>query len=134
EAYEDINHPKHELAQRIYHKTVDKMVTTGEPGFSIDLGDKSRENLRNACTEIVSEDDSDICNLGGLVLSRFDSPEEFGEAVKLGVLFLTAGTLYSDLPYDKVHEVRDKNRRLGLDILGVHDFLLQRGLRYGTDE
>jgi ribonucleotide reductase alpha subunit len=86
------------------------------------------------CTEIVSEDDSDICNLGGLVLSRFDSPEEFGEAVKLGVLFLTAGTLYSDLPYDKVHEVRDKNRRLGLDILGVHDFLLQRGLRYGTDE
>lgn len=134
EAYEDINHPKHELAHRIYHKTVDKMVTTGEPGFSIDLGEKSRENLRNACTEIVSEDDSDICNLGGLVLSRFDSPEEFGEAVKLGVLFLTAGTLYSDLPYDKVHEVRDKNRRLGLDILGVHDFLLQRGLRYGTDE
>src|SRR5690606_33845205 len=90
--------------------------------------------LRNACTEIVSEDDSDVCNLGGIVISRFDNPREFGEAVRYGTLFLTAGTCYSDLPYDKVAEVREKNRRLGLDLIGVHEFLLKRGLGYGTDE
>jgi ribonucleoside-diphosphate reductase alpha chain len=134
EAYDDGSHPKHELAHRIYHKTVDKMLTTGEPGFSIDLGEQSDEKLRNACTEIVSADDSDVCNLGGVVLSRFDDPKEFGEAVRNGTIFLTAGTFYSDLPYEKVAEVREKNRRLGLDILGVHEFLLQRGLKYGSDD
>lgn len=133
-AYEDATHPKHELAHRIYSKTVDKMVTTGEPGFSIDLGDREDEKLRNACTEITSADDSDVCNLGGVVLSRFDDPKEFGKAVRYGVVFLTAGTFYSDLPYAKVHEIREKNRRLGLDILGVHEFLLKRGVKYGSDE
>jgi ribonucleoside-diphosphate reductase alpha chain len=124
----------HDWAKRVYWATVESMVTTGEPGFSVDLGEKRDEKLRNACTEIVSSDDSDICNLGGIVLSRFDDPKAFGKAVHTGVEFLTAGTVYSDVPYEKVAEVREKNRRLGLDILGVHDFLLQRGLRYGTDD
>lgn len=123
-----------EWAKRVYETAVASMTTTGEPGFSVDLGEKRNEKLRNACTEIVSEDDSDICNLGGIVLSRFDDPEEFENAVRLGALFLTAGTVYSDVPYPEVAKVRDKNRRLGLDILGVHEFLLKRGLKYGTDE
>ena len=124
----------HEWATRVYWDAVDRMTQTGEPGFSVDLGEQRDEKLRNACTEIVSADDSDICNLGGLVLSRFDSPHEFEEAVRLGVLFLTAGSVYSDVPYARVAEIREKNRRLGLDILGVHEFLLKRGLRYGTDD
>lgn len=124
----------HTWAHKVYDATVKSMVTTGEPGFSVDLGEHRDEKLRNACTEIVSADDSDICNLGGVVLSRFNDPQDFGAAVRDGVKFLTAGTLYSDVPYDKVSEVRQKNRRLGLDILGVHEFLLQRGLRYGTDD
>lgn len=90
--------------------------------------------LTGQCTEIVSADDSDICNLGGLSLARFDSPDEFEEAVRLGTLYLTAGTVYSHVPYPQVEAVRDKNRRLGLDLLGVHEFLLRRGLTYGSDD
>ena len=134
EAYGDPMHPSHEHAHLVYWRTIESMTTTGEPGFSVDLGDKRDEKLRNACTEITSADDSDICNLGGLVLSRFDNPKQFGAAVRAGVEFLTAGTVYSDVPYEKVAEVREKNRRLGLDILGVHEFLLQRGLQYGSDD
>lgn len=130
-AYNDVGHEKHALAHKVYWKTVERMTTDGEPGFSVDLGENSDEKLRNACTEIVSADDSDICNLGGVVLSRFDDPKEFGEAVRMGALFLTAGTVYSDVPYDRVAEIREKNRRLGLDMLGVHEFLLKRGLKYG---
>lgn len=122
-----------EWSQRVYWTAVDLMTTTGEPGFSVDLGDKRDEKLRNACTEIVSADDSDICNLGGLVLSRFSDPKDFGEAIRLGVLYLLAGSVYSDVPYPKVAEIREKNRRLGLDIMGVHEFLLMRGLKYGSD-
>lgn len=133
-AYADETHALHQQAQFIYWSAVENMVTRGEPGFSIDLGDKSDEKLRNACTEIVSADDSDICNLGGVVLSRFDDPREFERAVRYGVLYLTAGTVYSDVPYEKVAEVREKNRRLGLDLIGVSEFLLKRGLQYGTDD
>lgn len=121
-------------AQRVYWTAIDSMTQTGEPGLSVDLGDKRDEKLRNACTEIVSADDSDICNLGGLVLSRFDDPYEFERAVRAGVLYLLAGTVYSDVPYERVAEIREKNRRLGLDVMGVDEFLLKRGLRYGSDE
>lgn len=119
-------------AQRVYWTTLDKMVTTAEPGFSVNY-ENSRESLRNACTEITSEDDSDICNLGSLNLARFDSIEEFDEAVDLATLFLLAGTVYSDLPHDEVYATREKNRRLGLGLMGVHEWLLKRGRRYGSD-
>jgi ribonucleoside-diphosphate reductase alpha chain len=123
-----------EWAREVYRLTMDKMLTTGEPGFTIDCGEHSDEVLRNACTEITSADDSDVCNLGSIVISRFDTPEQFGSAVRDAVLFLTAGTLYSDLPYDKVYEVREKNRRLGLGIMGGHEFMLKHGCRYGSDD
>jgi len=86
------------------------------------------------CTEITSEDDSDVCNLGSLNMAAFTSLEEFRQAVDLATLFLVAGTVYSDLPYDKVHATREKNRRLGLGIMGVHEWLLKRGKKYGPDD
>lgn len=86
------------------------------------------------CTEITSADDSDVCNLGSLVLPRFESPEEFGRAVRAMVVFLTAGSVYSDVPYAKISEIRDSNRRLGLGLIGVHEFCMKRGVRYGTPE
>lgn len=124
----------HDWAVRVYDTALAHMLRHGEPGFTIDTGKHSGEVLRNACTEITSADDSDVCNLGSLVLPRFDSPREFGKAVEDFVLFLTAGSMYSDVPYDKVAEVREKNRRLGLGLIGVHEFLMKQGVRYGTDD
>lgn len=134
DAYHDELHPKHDHAVKVYKETVAQMVTTGEPGFSVDLGERADEVLRNACTEITSADDSDVCNLGSLVLPKFHSPEQFGKAVRDAALFLTAGSLYSDVSYEKVAEVRESNRRLGLGIIGVHEFCLLHGVKYGTAE
>jgi ribonucleoside-diphosphate reductase alpha chain len=120
-------------ATRVYTAALSHMLAHGEPGFTIDTGDKADEVLRNACTEITSADDSDICNLGSLVLPRFDSPAQFGEAVYDATLFLTAGSVYSDVPYDKVKDIRESNRRLGLGLIGVHEFLMKNGVKYGTD-
>lgn len=36
----------------------------------------------------------------------------------------------ADVPYKKVGIVREKNRRIGLGIMGVHEWLLRRGYRY----
>lgn len=133
-AFENIDDPDHGLAHRIYRLGVAHMVKTAEPGFSVDVGDNAGETLRNACTEITSHDDSDICNLGSINLARISSKEEMEEAVRYGTLFLLAGTVYSDLPYEKVNEVREKNRRLGLGLMGVHEWLLKRSLPYGPND
>lgn len=129
-AYHNDKHKLHSHAHSVYWSTIRQMLKTGEPGFSIDLGANKRENLRNACTEVTSEDDSDICNLGSINMARIHSLEEMERVVELGTLFLMAGTLYSDVPYAKVDEVRTRNRRLGLGLMGLHEWLLVRGLRY----
>lgn len=110
-------------------------METGEPGFSFNFYDQENETLRNACTEVTSEDDSDVCNLGSLNLANIESIERFKEVVKLASKFLLCGTMVADMPYDKVGEVREKNRRLGLGLMGVHEWLLKKGYRYEvTDE
>ncbi|WP_373088727.1 hypothetical protein [Zhongshania sp.] len=105
-------------------------MMNGEPGFSFNFGDKEDETARNACTEVTSRDDSDVCNLGSLNMGAIESLEEFEAIVAVASKFLVCGTLRGDLPNDKIREVREKNRRLGLGLMGVHEWLLKRGYRY----
>ncbi len=114
----------------VFLKNVEQALSTGEPGFSFNFFDKENETLRNACTEVTSEDDSDVCNLGSLNFSRIENIEDLQQTIELATLFLLCGTLKAHLPYKKVEQVRQKNRRLGLGIMGVHEWLLQRGYRY----
>lgn len=132
-AYHNKDHRHNSLAQQVYWAVVRQMLKTAEPGFSIDVGSNKGENLRNACTEITSRDDSDICNLGSINLARVGSLEEFRHLVEIGTAFLLAGTVYSDVPYAKVDEIRRKNRRLGLGLMGIHEWLLKNGKKYGPD-
>ena len=92
------------------------------------------ETLRNACTEVCSADDSDVCNLGSINLGRIESIRELADVVELATKFLLCGTLKAKLPYAKVYEVRDKNRRLGLGLMGIHEWLIKRGYKYEVTE
>ena len=114
----------------VFLQNVRQAMQTGEPGFSFNFGDKQNETLRNACTEVTSEDDSDVCNLGSINLGNIRDLEEFKSVVQLASKFLVCGTLRADLPYEKVYKVREKNRRLGLGLMGIHEWLLQRGQQY----
>jgi len=106
----------------------------GEPGFSFNFGAQENETLRNACTEVTSEDDSDVCNLGSINMGAIETIEEFREVVGLASKFLVCGTLKADLPYDKVRKVREQNRRLGLGLMGMHEWLLKRGYSYEMND
>jgi ribonucleoside-diphosphate reductase alpha chain len=114
----------------IFLQNVRQAMETGEPGFSFNFGSKQNETLRNACTEVTSEDDSDVCNLGSINMGNIRSLEEFKDVVQLASKFLVCGTLRADLPYEKVYKVREKNRRLGLGLMGIHEWLLKRGSGY----
>ena len=119
----------------VFNENVRQAMMTGEPGFSFNFGAKENETLRNACTEITSEDDSDVCNLGSVNLAAIDSIDEFKSVVNLASKFLVCGLIRAQVPYEKVAEVRQKNSRIGLGLMGMHEWLLKRGCRYEmTDE
>ena len=134
QAIEDADHPLYDWAQKVYWTVVEQMLVTGEPGFSIDVGENAGENLRNACTEVTSRDDNDICNLGSINMARVDALEEFSRLVEIGTAFLLAGSDYSLVPYERVADTRQKNRRLGLGIMGVYEWLVKRGYRYEAND
>ncbi len=134
EAYEDVSHIDHELAHKVYWDVVESVLKTGEPGFSIDVKENAGEHLRNACTEVTSRDDNDICNLGSINLAQVVDLEEFKEIVSVATAFLLCGTLYSSVPYDAVDDTRTKNRRLGLGLMGIAEWLAVRGKPYAPDE
>lgn len=114
----------------VFVENCKQALRNGEPGFSFNFGSKQLDTLRNACCELTSEDDSDVCNLGSLNMSRITDIADFMRCTTLATAFLLCGTIKGDLPYEKVYRVRDKNRRLGLGLMGVHEWLLARGQRY----
>lgn len=111
-------------------KNVRQALKSAEPGFSFNFGDKQNETLRNACTEVTSADDSDVCNLGSLNFGRIEDLAELRTVVELATKFLVCGTLRAMLPYNQVALTRTKNRRLGLGLMGVHEWLIKKGSRY----
>lgn len=112
-------------------KNVEMALRNGEPGFSFNFRHQQRETLRNACTEFVSEDDSDVCNLGSINMAAIEDLDDFKATVELASKFLVCGTIRGQLPDEKSRRTREKNRRLGLGLMGMHEWLLQRGHRYG---
>jgi len=114
----------------VFMQNVRQAMQSAEPGFSFNFFDKEDETLRNACTEVTSADDSDVCNLGSINMGRIRDIDEMSDVVALATKFLICGTLKAKLPYEKVYDTRKKNRRLGLGLMGMHEFLIQRGSKY----
>jgi ribonucleoside-diphosphate reductase alpha chain len=130
-AMEDENNPKHELAKQVWMDNCKQAFSTAEPGMAFNFR-KDNESLRNACTEVVSEDDSDKCNLGTVWMNRCKDKKEFADVVKYATLFLLCGGIYSDVPTQKIKEVGLKNNRIGLGLGGIHEWLMQRGMPYSV--
>lgn len=121
---------KDEDVWKLYYDICRNMLKTGEPGFSVDIGKNKKDVLRNPCTEVVSATDSDCCNLGSVNLSRIESIEELKRVTRLAVKFLYLGTYRSWLPHEDFAAVREKDRRIGLGIMGLHEWCIRNGERY----
>jgi ribonucleoside-diphosphate reductase alpha chain len=117
-------------AGETFVKNTRQALMGAEPGFSFNFYDKETETGRNACCELSTSDDSDVCNLGSINLGNIDSMVELRDVTCLMTQFLLCGTLRADLPFEKVYKVREKNRRLGLGLMGIHEWLLKRKYKY----
>lgn len=132
-AIEDADHPLHTQAQHVWMDNCQQAFSTAEPGMSFNFC-KDAESLRNACTEVTSEDDSDKCNLGTVWMNRCETRAEFARVCHIATIFLMCGGLYSDVPTEEIKEVGLKNNRIGLGLGGMHEWLMQRGLPYRVNQ
>lgn len=128
-AIDDEKHQLHSHANEVFMLNCTQAFSTAEPGFSFNFR-KDNETLRNACCEVVSEDDSDKCNLGTLWINRIKTKKELKHVTKYGTMFLMCGGIYSDVPNEKIGEVGKKNNRIGLGLGGIHEWLMSRGMKY----
>lgn len=128
-AIDDKKHDLHKHAKAVWEKNCLQAFSTAEPGFSFNFR-KDNESLRNACTEVVSEDDSDKCNLGTIWINRISDEDELARVTNLATKFLICGGIYSDVPNEQIRKVGDKNNRIGLGLGGIHEWLMVRGYGY----
>ncbi len=117
-------------SHRTFRNNVLMACRNGEPGFAFNFGIHTGETGRNACGEATSSDDSDVCNLGTVNFANIPDQETLRRVVELGSKFLVCGSIRGSMPDEKSLQVREKNRRIGLGIMGVHEWLLRRGSRY----
>ena len=128
-AMEDKSHDLHKHAKKVWEINCKQAFSAAEPGMAFNFLNDN-ESLRNACTEVVSEDDGDKCNLGTIWMNMIPDKERFREVVRLSTLFLLCGGIYSDIPLEKIREVGLKNNRIGLGLGGMHEWLMIRGYKY----
>lgn len=79
------------------------------------------------------------CNLGSINLSKFikDSRiqwKELEDSVRLAIKFLDNVIDASIFPLKKIGNMVRNNRKVGLGVMGWHDFLILKGVRYDSEE
>lgn len=116
------------LGKHVFNHTLHNACKYGDPGFQFDW---DNQILRNACTEIISSDDYDSCCLGHVNIAKIKDCNELGIVSELATAYLLLATLYTDVPVPEVRVIKEQNRRLGVGLMGVGEWFIQRGLKYG---
>lgn len=117
---------------KLHNETCELMCQSGEPGFinmSARLRDDPGAHTMNACCEATLHH-NDVCNLGSIVLPRIRHQSELEEVTRLAIQFLYQGSMKAVYPTPEIGEVAKKNRRIGLGVMGLHEWLLKDGAIY----
>ena len=118
--------------QRLHMNICENMLKTGEPGFlnmSLRLKDDPFAVCTNACTEAQLHQ-HDVCNLMSIVLPRIKSLDHMEEVTRQAIRFLINGSIKADYPTEKIAKVAKHNRRIGLGVMGLHEFMLINNHKY----
>lgn len=135
-------------AKELWKTLVDNAYESAEPGIlNFDLAERmsnisyyAKISSTNPCGEICMQPNS-VCCLGSLVLPRFHNKETgffdfdgLSQTIKNAVRFLDNVLEINKYPTKETKKEAKKTRRIGLGIMGLHDLLLMRGLKYSSPE
>ena len=119
-------------AQVVFDAVINGMLKNGEPGLwnatAASTGERA-ELCPNPCGEIGLEQWEPCC-LGHVNLAHFGNDfQSAAEAARLMARFLVRAT-FADIDDPRQREVVERNRRIGVGILGFQEWAADHGYRY----
>jgi ribonucleoside-diphosphate reductase alpha chain len=132
----------------IFNLIIEGAWRNGEPGMLFYDSMNNNSPYRYSGQELVTVNPcgeqglpfNGVCNLGSLDVSKFLLPDKtidtvkLGAATRLGVRFLNYVIERSNYPTKEIEEWVEKNKPIGLGIMGLADYYLQRGIAYGSEQ
>jgi ribonucleoside-diphosphate reductase alpha chain len=131
EYFQDLNNPT-SYAFKLHEIICRAMIQTGEPGFanmSRTRQDDPDAISFNACTEIPMHN-KEACNIGSIVMPRIKDTNHLAEVTELATQFLYNGSLRTGFPTKDIADTVGRNRRLGLGMMGLHEWMIMQGTGY----
>lgn len=133
-------------ARDVMHAIAEATYRTGDPGiFNLSLAnernpDKHRVSIEasNPCSEQTLPAFGS-CTLGSIDVSKFVTDQGFFDVpaftatVNLGIRFLDNVVSLNQHPLTQIQKQASNDRRIGLGLMGWHDFLILHGVAYGSD-
>lgn len=135
-------------AQEIWNKIIQNAWKNGDPGI-LNFGLMNEQNTisyvvggqisaTNPCAEIPLEEFGSCClgsiNLHTHIVDGQIDWDMLEETVSIGVRFLDNVLDQNTYPLQIIQETSQKHRRIGLGVMGLHDMLLELGLKYSSQE
>jgi len=134
-------------AKWLYDKVIENSLKTGDPGF-LNIGLAREMNNLYWCREITCSNPCgeqqlppySVCCLGAVVLPTHvdkDGEIDFSlldDTVRLAVRFLDNVIDKNEYPLQIIKDWSQKERRIGLGVMGLHDMLLKMNVKYSSDK
>lgn len=133
-------------AKEIWDKIILNAWKNGDPGL-LNYGLANEMNTISYKCELLSTNPcgeqwlshADCCNLGAINLHShiIDSKMDWDlleETVAIGVRFLDNVLDQNTYPMSVIQETSQRNRRIGLGVMGLHDMLLELNLKYSSQD
>jgi ribonucleoside-diphosphate reductase alpha chain len=130
-------------AKKLWHKILDSMIQSGEPGL-INYDNLIKNNsyyfqgisTTNLCGELPLPAYG-MCCLGSIVLpnmlsGRLTNWKKLEVSIKHAVRFLDNVLDINFYPIPETERVTKESRRIGLGVMGLHDYLMTKEIRYGS--
>lgn len=133
-------------SQELWDKIIQNAWNGGDPGL-LNIGLMNEQNTisyvsggevssPNPCAEAVLEEYG-CCCLGAINLHTHIVNGEIDwdlleETIAIGVRFLDNVLEQNNYPLPLIQQTSQKHRRIGLGIMGLHDMLLELGLKYSN--
>lgn|GEM_PF-1033234 len=138
----------HISAKKVWDKIIQNAWEGGDPGFlnaqlindqnTIAYTKGGEFSATNPCGEIPLEEFGCCClgaiNLHTHIIDGKIDWDLLEETTAMGVRFLDNVLDQNNYPLPIIEETAQKHRRIGLGVMGLHDMLLELGLKYSSEE